>query len=70
MTHDKISFAREYCRCKRIPYRFNKESLVIDGYTICFSIFNIPYTDIVKMIDDSVYYDECGFYESVVIPKF
>lgn len=67
MTHDKISFTREYCRCRRIPYRFIGESLVIDGYTICYSIFNITYTEIVKMIDDSVHYDELGFYESVVV---
>lgn len=54
--HDQISFTREYCRCRRIPYRFINESLIIDNCTICYSIFNIPYVEIVKMIDDSVNY--------------
>lgn len=63
MTHDKISFTREYCRCRRIPYRFNRESLVINGRMVCYSIYNIPYTEIVSMIDKEVVYNEMGFYE-------
>lgn len=70
MTHDKISFTREYCRCRRIPYRFKNETLYIDGYAICYSIFNIPYAEIVQMIDKEVIYNEMGFYESVAIPQF
>lgn len=68
--HDKISFTREYCRCRRIPYRFNREALVIDGSTVCFSIYNILYTEIVQMIDKEVIYNEMGFYECLVIPGF
>ena len=70
MTHDKISFTREYCRCRRVPYRFNREALVINGFRVCYSIYNIPYTEIVHMIDDSVIYNEMGFYESLAIPNF
>lgn len=69
-THDKISFTREYCRCRRIPYRFNREALFIDGFQICYSIYNIPYTEIVQMIDKHVIYNEMGFYESLAIPNF
>lgn len=69
-THDKISFTREYCRCRRIPYRFSREALVIDGFRVCYSIYNIPYTEIVPMIDKEVIYDNMGFYESLAIPNF
>lgn len=69
-THDKISFAREYCRCRRIPYRFNRETLYIDGFPVCFSIYNIPYTEIVQMVDKEVIYNEIGFYECLAIPSF
>lgn len=62
MTHDKISFTREYCRCRRIPYHFDKESLYIDNHYICYSIFNIPYTEIVPLVDKHVAYDSLGFY--------
>lgn len=61
-THDKISFTREYCRCRRIPYKFKGEALSIDGFRVCFSIFNIPYTEIVTMIDKAVVYNDMGFY--------
>lgn len=67
MTHDKISFAREYCRCRRIPYRFKKETLLIDGIPVCYSIYNIPYGEIVQMIDRSVVYNEMGFYDYLSI---
>lgn len=63
MTHDKISFAREYCRCRRIPYRFKKETLFIDGFPVFYSIYNIRYTEIVRIIDESVVYNEMGFYD-------
>lgn len=66
-THDKISFTREYCRCRRIPYIFNREVLVIDGFRVCYSIYNIQYAEIVQMIDKSVNYNEMGFYESLAI---
>lgn len=66
MTHDKVSFAREYCRCRRIPYRFNGESLYIDGRFVCFSIYNISYGGIMAMIDKVVKYDEYGFYKNSV----
>lgn len=65
MTHDKMSFTKEYCRCRRIPYRFKNETLIIDGRMICYSIYNINYADITKMIDDSINYNRMGFYESV-----
>ena len=65
MTHDKMSFTKEYCRCRRIPYRFKNETLIIDGRMICYSIYNINYADITKIIDNSINYNRMGFYESV-----
>lgn len=73
MTHDKISFAREYCRCRRIPYRIKGESLYIGEFhfnAVCYSLFNHSYADIMKMIDNEVIYDEYGFFESLAIPQF
>lgn len=60
MSHDKFSFTREYCRCRKIPYRITGESLLIKGYFICFSLLNLSYTDIINVIDTSVNYDNFG----------
>lgn len=64
MKHDKISFAREYCLCRRIPYRIKGEALFINGYQVCFSLYNLDYSDILKMIDTAVIYDKYGRYEN------
>lgn len=47
MTHDRISFTREYCRCRRIPYRIKGESFYIGEFHfnavfIPFSIIHTP----------------------------
>lgn len=57
MAHDKISFTREYCNCRRIPYRIKGESLYIWNFKynqVCYSLYNHSYADIMKMIDDNV----------------
>lgn len=66
-NHDKISFAREYCRCRRIPYRIIRESLYIAGRYVCYSLYNIPYREIVEMIDNSCEYDENGYFVRYLI---
>lgn len=68
--HDKISFAREYCRCRRIPYRVKGEALFIDGWQVCFSLLNLPYAEIVTMIDNECCYDSYGHFEALAIPQF
>lgn len=69
-NHDQISFTREYCRCRDIPYRVKGEALFIDGWQVCNSLYNLPYTEIITMIDNECYYDENGLYEGLVIPQF
>ncbi len=51
--HDKITFAKEYCLCRRIPYRFKGEQLEIgkEKRSVIFSVYNIPYTEIPKTIN-------------------
>ena len=57
MIHDKISFTREYCKCRRIPYRIVNEQLYIDKKFICYSLYNLTYEDIIKVIDNAVQYE-------------
>jgi hypothetical protein len=56
--HDKISFVREYCRCRRIPYHFERETLYIAGGHFCFSVYNLTYSELVQAIDRVCVYDE------------
>lgn len=63
MEHNKISFAREYCRCRRIPYRIKKEALFINRRQICFSLLNLSYSNIIAIIDNAVIYDSYGWYK-------
>lgn len=68
--HDKISFTREYCRCRSIPYRVKGEALFIDGEQVCFSLLNLDYAAIISMIDAECYYDQFGRFEALAIPQF
>lgn len=56
--HDKISFVREYCRCRRIPYRIMREALYIAGEYFCFSVYNLTYLELVQAIDKVCVYDD------------
>ena len=56
--HDKISFVREYCLCRRIPYRIMRESLCIAGEYFCYSVYNLTYSELVQAIDKVCVYDE------------
>ena len=55
--HDKISFVREYCICRRIPYRIMRESLYIDGEFFCYSVYNLTYSELIQAIDKACQYD-------------
>ena len=55
--HNKITFVREYCRCRRIPYRINRETLYIDKHYFCFSGYNLTYSELVQAIDKVCVYD-------------
>lgn len=60
--HDKISFTREYCKIRHIPYRIKGEALFIHGRQICYSLYNLDYHYIIDMIDNTVIYDSFGRY--------
>lgn len=62
MSHNKISFTREYCNCRRIPYKIKGEALFINGYQICYSLYNLTYKDIIEMIDNVCYYNSVTTY--------
>ena len=55
--HNKISFVREYCRCRRIPYRIDRETLYIDKHYFCFSVYNLTYSELIETIDKVCEYD-------------
>lgn len=60
--HNKITFAREYCLCRRIPYRIKAEALYIKRcgkyQQICFSLYNLTHVDIIRVIDGACEYDD------------
>ena len=64
-VHDKVTLAKEYCLCRRIPYRFIGEQLIVgdkNGKDVIFSVYNFPYSEIISVIDRMVEYDEYGWY--------
>lgn len=63
-SHNKITFAKEYCLCRKIPYKFKGEQLTIGMYDgtygsaiTIYSVYNLTYADLIKCIDDNVDYD-------------
>lgn len=70
MAHNKISFAREYCRCRSIPYKVRNEALFVNGRQICFSLLNLNYHSIITMVDAHCHYDEFGHYDGLLDNKF
>lgn len=66
MTHDKISFVREYCRCRRIPYKIKGEQLFIGGTFLLYSILNFDYADLIRTIDSVVLYSRYGYYDGLI----
>ena len=68
-SHNKITFAKEYCLCRKIPYKFNGERLTIGKYdgtygsaVSIFSVYNFTYADLIKCIDEQVEYDPITTY--------
>lgn len=70
-NHNKITFAKEYCLCRKIPYKFSGEQLTIgdmktyNGTVSIFSVYNFTYKDLIEIIDRYVEYDEFGNYKCV-----
>ena len=60
MSHNKISFAREYCLCRNIPYRMKGEQMIIgkEKKEVIFSVYNLSYAELIKTID--VCAERCG----------
>lgn len=65
MLHDKKTFIKEYCLARRIPYKFLSEQLYINGVFCCFSVYNLPWAELIYAIDTMVSYDEYGFFKSL-----
>lgn len=61
--HNKITVVREYCLARRIPYKINKEMLLINKEFCCYSIYNLPWNELLSTIDKMVEYDNYGFFE-------
>ena len=69
-NHDKKSLANEYCLCRNIPHywvdngfvsgQLSIGSKVIGKYDTIFSIYNIPYSEIIPTIDRMCEYNEFG----------
>lgn len=61
MNHNKISFVREYCRCRRIPYMFKGKGLFILHHgkykQIWYSVYNLTYIELITVIDRECIYD-------------
>ena len=63
MDHNIVTFTREYCCCKRIPYRIvHAEGLTIAGYHAIYSLYNLTYADVIRAIDDMCEYDATTTY--------
>lgn len=67
MSHNKETFAREYCLARRIPYKLHNEGLVIkspDGHymQVCFSVYNLTYKDLIEEIDRCCEYNPTTTY--------
>lgn len=71
--HNKITFVREYCLARRIPYKIKGEQLSIrdketkSEWFTCFSIYNLTYSELLKVIDRMVIYDQYGDFQNVNI---
>ena len=67
--HNKITFVKEYCKCRRIPCRFKGEQFIIGnpkekfGSVTYFSAYTFSYSDLIREIDRFVEYDEYGYYK-------
>ena len=66
-THNKITVLREYMRARCVPYRVDNDimtgTLYINGRFACYSIYNIPWSELFSIVDDMVIYDELGYYK-------
>ena len=69
-VHDKVTLVREYCLCRKIPYRVlggDLGQVVIGnkdvGTDVIYSIYNIPWAEIIQTIDGMVVYDDFGRFE-------
>lgn len=60
--HSKLTVIKEYCKARRIPYKFEGESLYLDKKFFCFSIYNLPYDEMFSNVDSFVEYDEYGYF--------
>lgn len=64
--HNKITFVREYCLARRIPYKIKNESLYINGHFILYSVYNLPWLELMQIIDNAVVYDDYGYYKRMI----
>lgn len=60
MSHNKITFAKEYCLCRRIPYKMKGEQMIIgrDRKEVIYSVYNFTYDELVRVINECA--ERCG----------
>ena len=60
MSHNKITFAKEYCLCRRIPYKMKGEQMIIgrDKKEVIYSVYNFTYDELVRVINECA--ERCG----------
>jgi len=72
-THDKKTLANEYCLCRQIPHEWvgNNGQLIVgkagEWRNVIYSIYNIPYAEIIPTIDGMCEYDEFGRFVGIVM---
>lgn len=63
--HNKITFTKEYCLCRRIPHKFHNETLIIGEkptYKTIYSVYNFTYADLIAEVDKLCEYDAVTTY--------
>ena len=76
--HDKKTLANEYCLCRNIPHRWvggiDAQLIIGDknGKAVIYSIYNLPYSEIIPTLDNMCEYDEFGRFVRVtdVTPSY
>lgn len=63
--HSKITVVREYCLARHIPYAIKGEGLYINGAMQAFSIYNVPWSELISTINKNVEFDAVtGYFKS------
>lgn len=64
VEHNKITVVREYCLARHIPYSIKGEALYINGYCQMFSVYNIPWAELIQTVNKNVVFNDAGYFLS------